>query len=230
MGEATHTSLPKCEHCGARAMRSESKFCEFCGSELPQRIVPQPEREAAHEPSKAERFASLASHADASALEGADTPKLGNRSIVPNLIFGGFLVLMAIFVSSAFGSSFGPSFGSRSSSSFPGQNSGGVPLIPMLMFGMVLLLLFGGLVKNLRFNKQPVRKFSALVVDERVKVSGGGKNSSARTHYFVTLEFEDGRRREYRANEHAASRAAPGDMGIAFFKGSDLVQFGRVPV
>jgi len=84
--------------------------------------------------------------------------------------------------------------------------------------------------KAASFSSAPMRKWGAVVIDERIKVSGGGNNSSARTHYFVTLEDKDGARDEYEVRESLAGKVGSGDIGVAYSKNSTLVAFKRVRI
>jgi hypothetical protein len=108
--------------------------------------------------------------------------------------------------------------------------AGPMAIVPAIMtlFGFGLLINGGKQIAN--FRASPLQRYEAAVIDERVKVTGGGKNSSASTKYFVTLEREDGQRKESEAIESVAAKVAPGDIGIAFTKGAYLIEYIRVPV
>lgn len=78
--------------------------------------------------------------------------------------------------------------------------------------------------------RAPVVRVVAVVVDERVRVSGGGKNSSASTSYYATLQMRDGARRELGCDGALAGRIAAPDIGVAFTKEDQLVDFIRFAV
>ena len=71
-------------------------------------------------------------------------------------------------------------------------------------------------------------KALAVVIDERVAVSGGGKNSAVRTTYYATVQFQAGDRLEYETYGWLAGRIAAGDLGVAFTKGDTLIDFLRL--
>lgn len=81
-----------------------------------------------------------------------------------------------------------------------------------------------------RFMAAPIRRVIGVVVDERVEVRGGGKNSAARTHYHATLQTRDGSRTEYECEGLLAGRIAAPDIGVAFIKADHLVDFIRFDV
>lgn len=64
-----------------------------------------------------------------------------------------------------------------------------------------------------------------LVADERVYVTRG---ENGRTTYYVLLEAQSGRRKEYMVSSAFAGTVAPGDMGIASVQGDHLLTFDRV--
>ncbi len=55
------------------------------------------------------------------------------------------------------------------------------------------------------------RSIAVVVVGERFKVSGGGDDSSAATHY-VTMAGRDGKREELKTTESVAALVAPGTL------------------
>ena len=84
-------------------------------------------------------------------------------------------------------------------------------------------------VRALSFARAPVERSIEVVVDERTRTSGGG-DSSVRTHYYATVQARDGRRRELETYGWLAGRIAAGDAGVAFVKGTRLIDFVRIDV
>lgn len=81
-----------------------------------------------------------------------------------------------------------------------------------------------------RFMAAPIRRVVGVVVDERVEVRGGGKNSAASTRYHATLQTRDGSRTEYVCEGLLSGRIAAPDIGVAFIKADHLVDFIRFDV
>jgi hypothetical protein len=82
------------------------------------------------------------------------------------------------------------------------------------------LLWFSVRRRRLRLEATPLRVLPALVVAKRTEVVGSG--SSTATRYHVTLEFEDGSRRESHVPGSTFGFVAERDECIAVFRGSDL--------
>ena len=75
-----------------------------------------------------------------------------------------------------------------------------------------------------------LKRVAALIVDERTDINGDGAGGAVQTRYFASLESEAGRREEYEVDGRFSGKAAPGDVGVAYFKGPYLVDFERIPV
>lgn len=202
-----------CEHCGA-AIKEPGAFCSHCGT----RIV-RPERAAAGAPSATDpaRF-DLCAAGDGFRAAQRHEPRVSSLGqIAAPLMMAVFGVVFLIFAAGLFSSDDG---------------LGGPPAafqIVFLMFPLVFVgLAVGMAMKGLRFHNAPIEQQILVVVDERVEVSGGGKNSSARTSYYATLQARDGTRAELETYGWLAGRIAPGDIGLAFVKGGWLVDFLRL--
>jgi hypothetical protein len=103
-------------------------------------------------------------------------------------------------------------------------------IFPLGFMGLGVLITLTGMRKAQQYRSAPLERMRAAVVDERLRVSGGGENTRAATTYFASLHFPAGDRREFEVSEETAGSIAPGDVGIAFLKGSLLVDFLRVDV
>ncbi|MFC5470524.1 DUF2500 domain-containing protein [Cohnella suwonensis] len=115
-----------------------------------------------------------------------------------------------------------------------------VPIIIVIGFVVVIgLMIFNGAryVKNARSPKETV---FARVVSKRTDVSTGaghhhhaGDNGmahtggSSRTDYYVTLEFDDGSRKEYLDVKKLYGLLVEGDEGYAAVQGDWIVAFER---
>ncbi|MBL4771142.1 MAG: hypothetical protein JKY61_08375 [Planctomycetes bacterium] len=164
-----------------------------------------------------ERFHALRAHPEWTRLE-AFTPEDAGKASPFAIVFG--VLFMGAWLT----------IGGSVTSGFAMAGAEGMALFPLAIvsFGAIAMLM--GAVRYGRFRKAPVVGGAALVVDERVKVSGGGKDSSARTRYFTTLEFPGGKRAEYPSLSEAAAQACPGDVGMAYLRHGTLVHFARVGV
>lgn len=197
-----------CGQCGAAA-RDDGRFCAYCGAELPAPAAPP------HPLGDVDaRLAAVERHPDLPRLN-RHTPSTGMYTggmffgVVFGVVFAGF----ALFILSGF---------TRMRFTFA--------LFPALFVLIGVGVAVGSVVKGVRFAKAPLRRTPAVIVDERTEVSGGGKNSSASTSYYATLEFKGGRRKEYGVLHRLAGELAPGDAGLAYLKGDVLVDFRRVRV
>ena len=96
----------------------------------------------------------------------------------------------------------------------------------MLFVAFGLLMAGSGLKQAITFRDSPLRSFRAAVIDERVKVSGGGSNSMSHTYYYATLQVPDGERTEFQVDDDIASkvyralitRRGNDNKGIEFFE------------
>lgn len=78
--------------------------------------------------------------------------------------------------------------------------------------------------------RRPVLPRAAVVVDERSEVSGRGAQANVRTDYFMTLEFVNGARAEYRVDAQLAARCTREDAGAAFIERGSLASFHRIKI
>jgi hypothetical protein len=205
-----------CDHCGA-PVRDGGAFCSHCGGRIKRAVDATPAHRTA---TAAERFDLVERHpgyARACAHQPRVTVALELGVSVVVIAIG---VAFALFtVSMMVGDSFGPAGG------------GGLASAVYAIWGLVCAGFIGGgvfaLNRVLSFARAPILRRVAVVVDERVRVSGGGKNSSASTHYYVSLQVKDGTRTEYDCEGQLAGRIAAPDIGVAFLKGPRLVDFIR---
>ena len=205
-----------CENCGARASKADARFCEYCGTELSFPPAPEPAGAQGEEISPLgaleKRFAKLESHPSIHDLMDY-TPRTVRPAVglYGGAVFAGcftFLSLGMLLVS--------------------------ILVFPPLAVVPLLFVVLGvvGLAKNLQkatdFSASPLERRPAVVLDERTKVSGGGRSGSASTSYFVTLQFPGGERTEFTVEGLLAGALTQGDLGVAYVKSKVLVDFQRV--
>jgi DNA-directed RNA polymerase subunit RPC12/RpoP len=198
------TEAFRCSHCSAPVTDDRWMNCPHCGTVLnkptinPLKAVTAPERFAQARQNPA--FADWMVHQPStSAHQGGSAAKI---------LFLFVWIVIAFAMAAAFPS--------------------GMKLFPI---GMGLVGAFM-VVKEIGFSAKVAtgewERILAVIRDERVAVSGGGKNTSATTTYHLLLENEQGERAEYPCHKRIAATHAPGDIGIAFLKGGVLFDFQRL--
>ncbi|MFD0712816.1 DUF2500 domain-containing protein [Paenibacillus sp. GCM10027626] len=111
-------------------------------------------------------------------------------------------------------------------------------LFPIL-FVIVLVIIIVTLVANgaryMKNSSAPRESVFAKVVAKRTEVrhhgshhSGDGMSTnSSRTYYYITLEFDNGARKEYLDVKHLYGLVVEGDVGYAAIQGDWIVAFER---
>ncbi len=208
---------PVCSNCGAKATQLDARYCAYCRNELPRLKYNADELAArSREDEIFRRFQELERHADLPRLKAFQPIDAGIAGTGTVLFSGIFLVMWVVIggtVTVAFAVAAGP-----------------LALFPLALvcFGIFMMAKAGN--KYRAFRNAPILSLPALIVDERVQVRGGSKNSSASTHYFTTLEYPGGQREEVETIPAAAADACPQDMGMAYLRAKTLVHFERIPV
>ena len=95
-------------------------------------------------------------------------------------------------------------------------------ILPLVALGVGGFFAAGQLRESFGGARQPLERRPALVLDERTHVTDG--TGPARQHY-LTLEFEDGRQSEHRTEGDQADATTPGQAGVAYLRGTRLVDF-----
>jgi hypothetical protein len=214
LAESGQSVERKCSNCGALPTSSALRFCGYCGTELPRAAVQAAALIHAPLGDIKTRFQALETHPSVpKLLEHRPRTSQAAAAMMGQAVFG--IVFAAISTVMFF---------------FFAAIAGPFALFPLIFIGIGVVITVTGLRKSISYNSAPLERKSAAVVDERVKVSGGGQNSRAQTTYFASLEFPSEKRREFEVPEELAGDLAPGDLGIAFVKGPFLVDFLRVDV
>ena len=196
----------RCESCGAAARQDESE-CRYCGSG---RMSTAPV--AAREPTSDELLAEVRDHPRFGELM-RHQPSAGGHYASAGCTVA-FLVAftgMAIFMTAKFQMAPAP-----------------MSYFPLLFVGFGIFGLISTIRKTSRLANAPLIRTPAQVLDERVSVSGGGKNQRATTTYYVTLSREGGSRKEYQASAKVAGDVVRGDVGVAYLKDDHLLEFRRL--
>lgn len=115
---------------------------------------------------------------------------------------------------------------------------GGMPLIFVLMFalvlGMILFRIIQGIIQWNKNNESPVLTVSATVVTKREEVrhfnntgSDGMIMSSSSTLYYVTFEVTGGDRLEFKVQGKEYGTLAEHDRGMLTYQGTRYLGFER---
>lgn len=92
-------------------------------------------------------------------------------------------------------------------------------------FIVFLILFVRAIAGNVRNARAPRQTWYARVATKRMEVWG----DHSRTHYYITLEFGDGGRREYLDVKNLYGLLVEGDEGYATVQGDWIVAFERHP-
>jgi len=211
----------KCPSCGANTP-VDAMVCAYCDTLL---VSPESTSRAA----MFQRIRQSREYLGRERAERVDSlPKVGilGKVFVP-AFFGVFALVAGMMFVTMVGMSglvMGSGFG------------GGFSLIPLFMAVVPLSFIVIGIAGGVHSWKKidqaeraPLVTRPAIVTGKRAQVSGGGRNSSASTHYFATFEDESGQRDEYRLwGGTMYGRLSEGDAGVLFLRGNLAVDFDRV--
>jgi hypothetical protein len=198
-----------CPNCGARSPEAHARFCAFCGFELPAPAAPAAPLPPLDLPA---RFHALRRHPGFEALQG-HVPAGGGRQAgaLAHVLSAAALVAVGLLLL------------------FPALAFPPVAVAVVVVVALGVLLLASAAAKAFTQGRGKLVRVPALVADERTDLAGGGDGGMS-TRYYLALESERGTREEYEIDGRLAGKVAPGDLGVAFFKGPRLIDFERVPV
>lgn len=219
----------KCPYCAAE-VSSASRECQYCGAEIDRPRAPGPlSRDAVFE----QILASSEYGRRNSPERHASLPKIPAFMQVLPIVFlvvfigiGGFMAVMALGITGLFGAV-----------GFGMHPAGGLFGLVGLLFGLVpigfvilgIFLMKKHLEKMRSFGQAEIKGEAVIIAGKRTAVSGGGENSSASTTYFLTAEFQDGRREEFAAlTPQIYAKVAEEDAGVLFLRDQYALDFDRV--
>lgn len=101
-------------------------------------------------------------------------------------------------------------------------------IVPVLVVGFFAFIIGAIIVTTVKNLRQPLITRPARVVAKRTAVSGGGQNSSASSHYYVTFEFDSGSREEWAVADRQYALLAEGDVGTLRSQGTWFKGFDRL--
>ncbi|GKU76319.1 DUF2500 domain-containing protein [Paenibacillus sp. L3-i20] len=108
------------------------------------------------------------------------------------------------------------------------------PFIFILIFLFIAGTIVYRVVQHFRNSSSPQENHYARIISKRMDVRHVNNNnnmnnvsSSSRTYYYITLEFDDGSRREFLDVKNLFGLVIEGDTGYAATKGEWIVAFER---
>ncbi|MFD0959740.1 DUF2500 domain-containing protein [Paenibacillus chungangensis] len=106
-----------------------------------------------------------------------------------------------------------------------------------LVFGVIIVMFVMNAVKYFRNASAPQESTFARIVSKRTEVRSSSNHhhhhdhvhmgSSSRTYYYITLEFDNGSRKEYLDVKGLYGLVVEGDSGYAAVKGDWIIAFQR---
>lgn len=97
-----------------------------------------------------------------------------------------------------------------------------------LILGGIILYVIIKSISGWAYNQsQPQISSKATLIAKRMNVSGGGGNSSTFTKYYLSFEFEDGNRKEFKVNGKDYGLLREDDQGTLISQGNSFVTFER---
>jgi hypothetical protein len=199
-----------CANCGARGAGPGTRACAYCGAAfLDPTTGAEPAPKAAADP--APRFRALRASPAFEAAQRRVPDAAGRGGDLPKqLLSAAFFLTVGLFL-------FFPAL------AFP-------PMAVAVAFvvGLGVWRIVSSALREYGRRQAPLARVPALVVDERMALTGGG-DARVRTRYFLALESERGSREEYEVEPSLAGRVVPGEIGVAFFQGDRLIDFEAIP-
>lgn len=111
------------------------------------------------------------------------------------------------------------------------------PVLFFLVFAFIIGGIIFSIVKHMRNSRSPEETAYATVIAKRMDVRQysnhddnnefGHSTSSSRTYYYITLQFDNGVRKEFLDVKNLFGLVVEGDRGYAATKGEWIVAFER---
>jgi hypothetical protein len=106
-----------------------------------------------------------------------------------------------------------------------------VAVAVVVTFGLAIAYVVASGVRAGRTRRGPLVRVPACVTGERTEIAGAeAGGGGVRARHYLSLESERGTREEYEVDERLAAQVAPGDLGVATFRGEALVDFEPLAV
>jgi uncharacterized protein DUF2500 len=205
----------KCPACGGKLPQPLPYICPYCRAALAVSVTAAPQGTPPPHSILSERFAAAERDPEVARLMirevmGSAAYFQSGFTVVFGIVFVGIIVFMLGLFNSVDG--------------LPGF----VSVVPVIMLVIGVAVVVGAVMRLGSHASSPLLRRIGHIADERVEVSGGSNNGSARTSYYATLDFSDGSRSEYQVTRSLAGKLARGDLGLAYSKGGWLLDFERL--
>jgi hypothetical protein len=193
-----------CPSCGARLMSGENE-CPYCGSPVEQPRASSPETSHDFGPLlKSRDLQELLMYTPSSVRARAGQAFL----MIFGLVFTSFAIFFIVMAKRS-----------------------GAPLI-FRLFPMIFVLvgagmLIGGLRGLVKLATSPLERLPAVIVGKRQQYDTDSRGSGS-TSYYVTIQTEDGERKEHLVQGRLYGEVQRGDAGVAYLKGGFLLDFRPV--
>jgi hypothetical protein len=194
-----------CPSCG-KAIRPEESVCPYCGSTIRQPAgTPAPEEINVSELRRHSReLEELLGYTPSAVRTGA-------RLVILS-VFGFVFTAFAIFFIVV----------------SKGEGAPRVFRLFPLIFVLVGVVMMGGGIRGLvKLTTSPLERLPAAVVGKRQHYSSSSQGSGT-TSYYLTIETEDGQRKEHSVRGRLYGQVERGDAGVAYLRGGYLLDFRRV--
>lgn len=107
----------------------------------------------------------------------------------------------------------------------------GAPLVfrlfPVIFLIVGMAIIIGGISGLARLTGSPLERLPSVVIGKRQDYSTNSKGSGSTT-YYITLQTEDGNRKEHLVPGKLYGQLERGDTGVAYLKGGFLLDFRRL--
>ena len=97
-----------------------------------------------------------------------------------------------------------------------------------VIFGILIVGMFKGMMEWHGNNQQPVQTMPALIVAKRLHVSGGAGTTSTHTSYYITFELQSGERCEFLVPGQLYGQLAERDQGWLSIQGTRFKSYNRL--
>lgn len=216
---SSYQTIMKCPSCGAEVSPARGK-CEYCGSTVE---LPKPH----HPPARPTRDAVFERICSSPQYERRNSAARQKKLPVapPSGDIGSILTIVGFVFVGVF--MFGGFIGADGLS--PGAAFTMVVFLGIVALLVVLVYAVKAVKEENGDNRASEKGEAVIIATKRTAVSGEGNNSSTSTTYFITAEFYNGHRKEYKTVvPELYGKVAEGDAGILFVHDAYALDFDRV--
>lgn len=100
-------------------------------------------------------------------------------------------------------------------------------LFPLIFVLAGVVMMGTGIRGLVKLTTSPVERLPAVIIGKRQRYSSSSRGSGS-TSYYITIETEDGERKEHSVRGRLYGQVERGDAGVAYLRGGYLLDFRRV--